>query len=330
MTLHDRRGLSVSTSNRASLEHYERALDLTASYFVDPLVTAIEALGGRANERERMHAAAGRAWLGGDFFLGQSTLLRDRMAQVLPHWSDDVPGYGYVLGMSAFGLEETANYVGAEAKGRRALELNARDPLGRARRGSRHGDAGPAARRHRLADHPPGRLVRRQWACVPQLVAPRPLPPRSRRLRACRRAVRHLHPAGPVFGRAGDGGRLGNAVALDAARRGRRCPLAAAGRRMAAARNRKLLRVQRRACRHGAGGCRPLERGRRRVGGSRARGIRTGHQRDDVPRGRPPGRTGVRVVRPGPPTKRRSTTCCQCGRMRIASAAATPSATSCT
>ncbi len=196
MTLHDRRGLTVSTSNRASLERYEQALDLTASYFVDPLatinealeadptfaaghclraalalmssergalpilqqsVTAIEALGGRANERERMHAAAGRAWLGGDFarslrlygdivveyprdliavqvahvgdfFLGQSTLLRDRMAQVLPHWSDDVPGYGYVLGMYAFGLEETANYAGAEAKGRRALELNARDP----------------------------------------------------------------------------------------------------------------------------------------------------------------------------------------------------------
>ena len=196
MTLHDHRGLAVSTSNRASLDRYEQALDLTASYFVDPLatinealetdptfaaghclraalalmssergalpileqsVTAIEALGGRANERERMHAAAARAWLEGDFarslrlygdivveyprdllavqvahvgdfFLGQSTLLRDRMAQVLPHWSDDVPGYGYVLGMYAFGLEETANYTGAEATGRRALELNPRDP----------------------------------------------------------------------------------------------------------------------------------------------------------------------------------------------------------
>jgi tetratricopeptide (TPR) repeat protein len=196
MTLHDRRGLAVSTANPASLEGYEQALDLTASYFVDPLatinkaleadptfaaghclraalalmssergalpileesVTAIEALGGRANERERMHAAAGRARLGGDFarsirlygdivvdyprdllavqiahvgdfFLGQSTLLRDRMAQVLPHWNETVPGYGYVLGMHAFGLEETANYAGAEATGRRALELNPRDP----------------------------------------------------------------------------------------------------------------------------------------------------------------------------------------------------------
>jgi tetratricopeptide (TPR) repeat protein len=196
MTLHDRRGLAVSTSNRASLERYEQALELTASYFIDPLatinaaveadpafaaghclraglavmssergalpmleesVTAVEALGGRANERERMHAAAARAWLEGDFarslqlygdivveyprdllavqiahvgdfFLGQSTLLRDRIAQVLPHWNAEVPGYGYVLGMYAFGLEETANYTGAEAKGRRALELNPRDP----------------------------------------------------------------------------------------------------------------------------------------------------------------------------------------------------------
>jgi len=50
------------------------------------------------------------------------------MAQVLPHWNEEVPGYGYVLGMYAFGLEETANYAGAEATGRRALELNPRDP----------------------------------------------------------------------------------------------------------------------------------------------------------------------------------------------------------
>jgi tetratricopeptide (TPR) repeat protein len=196
MTLQDRRGLAVSTRNPASLAGYEQALELTVSYFVDPLatidaaleadptfatghclraalavmssergalpileqsVTSIETLGGQANERERMHAAAARAWLEGDFarslrlyddivveyprdllavqvahvgdfFLGQSTLLRDRIAQVLPHWNEDVPGFGYVLGMHAFGLEETADYPAAEATGRRALELNRRDP----------------------------------------------------------------------------------------------------------------------------------------------------------------------------------------------------------
>jgi hypothetical protein len=64
----------------------------------------------------------------GDFFLGQSTLLRDRVAQVLPHWNAELPGYGYVLGMHAFGLEETALYDRAEDTGRRALEANRRDP----------------------------------------------------------------------------------------------------------------------------------------------------------------------------------------------------------
>lgn len=196
MSLKDQRGVAVSTRNPVSLERYERALELTNSYFVDPLATinealaddptfaaghclraalavmssergampmlqesieAIEAAGTRANERERMHAVAARAWLAGDFersvrlygdivvqyprdllavqvahvgdfFHGQSTLLRDRVSQVLPHWDHTVPGYGYVLGMHAFGLEETALYDRAEDTGRRALDANPRDP----------------------------------------------------------------------------------------------------------------------------------------------------------------------------------------------------------
>jgi tetratricopeptide (TPR) repeat protein len=47
---------------------------------------------------------------------------------VLPYWDASTPGYGYVLGMHAFGLEESGEYVRAEERGRRALELNARDP----------------------------------------------------------------------------------------------------------------------------------------------------------------------------------------------------------
>jgi len=54
-------------------------------------------------------------------------MLRDRVAQVLPTWDSSMPGYGYVLGMYAFGLEETALYSRAEDIGRRALDANRRD-----------------------------------------------------------------------------------------------------------------------------------------------------------------------------------------------------------
>ena len=195
MSLQDSRGCPVSTRNRASLNRFERALELSVSYALDPLteiqaaldadpefaaghclraglaimagdrmalpllaqsVEAIENMDRRANERERAHAAAARSWLEGDFVgaldrygdilldhprdllalqiahigdfcTGSSTLLRDRVAQVLPEWDSELPGYGYVLGMYAFGLEETALYSRAEDVGRRAVEINPRD-----------------------------------------------------------------------------------------------------------------------------------------------------------------------------------------------------------
>jgi tetratricopeptide (TPR) repeat protein len=109
-----------------------------------------------ATERERRHLAAARAWLErdfaraiaaygrlatehprdvlalqvahtGHFLLGQQALLRDQLAQVLHAWDEAVPGYGYVLGMYAFGLEETGDYRRAEEVGRRAVELNPAD-----------------------------------------------------------------------------------------------------------------------------------------------------------------------------------------------------------
>jgi tetratricopeptide (TPR) repeat protein len=120
-------------------------------------VSAAEKLWDKANPRERGHIAAARNWLAGDltraveqwggvaldhphdslaiqlahvgdFFLGQSQMLRDRIARVLPHWNESVPGYGYIVGMHAFGLEETNLYGRAEEAGRRALSLNPRDP----------------------------------------------------------------------------------------------------------------------------------------------------------------------------------------------------------
>lgn len=111
----------------------------------------------RANDRELRHFKAAEAWLEGDFArsvelygrialdyprdllalqvahvgdfaLGQQRWLRDRVVHAVAHWSDETPGKGFVLGMLAFGLEETNLFDRAEATARRALELNPRDP----------------------------------------------------------------------------------------------------------------------------------------------------------------------------------------------------------
>jgi hypothetical protein len=115
-----------------------------------------EALAPGGNARERAYVAAARHWADGDlaaatevwggiaiayptdllavqfgqlgdFFLGQSAMLRDRVARVLPSWRRDMPGYGYLLGMHAFGLEECGDYAQAEASGREAVTLDPRD-----------------------------------------------------------------------------------------------------------------------------------------------------------------------------------------------------------
>jgi hypothetical protein len=110
-----------------------------------------------ANERERAHVAAAQAAATGhweracvlweqilvrwprdvaallfahlfDFYRGDALNLRRRPQRVLPHWSADLPLHGYVLGMQAFGLEESGEYAAAEAAGRAALAANPRDP----------------------------------------------------------------------------------------------------------------------------------------------------------------------------------------------------------
>ncbi|HVE50531.1 MAG TPA: tetratricopeptide repeat protein [Casimicrobiaceae bacterium] len=62
-----------------------------------------------------------------DFYQGDALNLRNRISRVLPYWSESTPGYSYVLGMHAFGLEECNQYADAERTGRRALELQPRD-----------------------------------------------------------------------------------------------------------------------------------------------------------------------------------------------------------
>ncbi|GFN98430.1 tetratricopeptide repeat protein 38-like [Plakobranchus ocellatus] len=61
------------------------------------------------------------------FYLGDSLQIRDSIARVLPHWKSNMPLYGYILGMHAFGLEEMNMYALAEEAARKALDLNPRD-----------------------------------------------------------------------------------------------------------------------------------------------------------------------------------------------------------
>jgi tetratricopeptide (TPR) repeat protein len=63
-----------------------------------------------------------------DFYRGDALNLKRRPQRVLPMWSAELPLYGYVLGMQAFGLEEAGHYSQAEDVGRAALAQNPRDP----------------------------------------------------------------------------------------------------------------------------------------------------------------------------------------------------------
>jgi tetratricopeptide (TPR) repeat protein len=122
----------------------------------DPATAAVlctlDRLDPRANDRERRLAAGAREWFAGDvhralacfdgllidyprdslalqlahaldFRLGHREMLRDRVAQVLPHWHAGIPGFGHVLAMYAFGLEEAGDYRLAESTARRSLQL---------------------------------------------------------------------------------------------------------------------------------------------------------------------------------------------------------------
>ena len=109
-----------------------------------------------ANPRERAHVEALGAWLSGDmertvalwdrilfehpldllalrlqhfalFWMGRSRALCGSIARAAEAWEEGLPGYGNLLGMLSFGLEECGEYRAAERHGRRAAEINAED-----------------------------------------------------------------------------------------------------------------------------------------------------------------------------------------------------------
>jgi tetratricopeptide (TPR) repeat protein len=77
-----------------------------------------------AHPRDALALQAGHLM---DFFRGDALNLRNRVSRVLPHWNAEVPGYSFVLGMHAFGLEEMNQYREAEETARRALAIEPRD-----------------------------------------------------------------------------------------------------------------------------------------------------------------------------------------------------------
>lgn len=64
------------------------------------------------------------------YLVGESVRMRDSVASILPKWNESIPYYGFLLGMGAFGLEESENYRDAEVMGRQAVEIEPRDGWG--------------------------------------------------------------------------------------------------------------------------------------------------------------------------------------------------------
>ena len=152
--------LALSERPDFTIAHVLRAyLHLCASEkaAVEPARQSVAAaIALEANARERAHIGAAQALIDGqwdvgrarlqrileehprdvlalqvahlfDFFCGDARNLRDRPARVLPEWRHDLPGYASVLGMHAFGLEETNEFGRAEDAGRAAVEIEPRD-----------------------------------------------------------------------------------------------------------------------------------------------------------------------------------------------------------
>lgn len=115
-----------------------------------------ERLTAQATQRERAHVAALRHWIDGEpdravevwehildnhprdvlafrlahfvnFWLGRPDLMLASVQRVQPHWGDELPGYGAILGCLCFAHEECGHYTEAEAAGRAAIDRDRGD-----------------------------------------------------------------------------------------------------------------------------------------------------------------------------------------------------------
>ena len=64
------------------------------------------------------------------YLVGESERMRNSVVAALPHWDEKMPYFGYLLGMGAFGLEESGDYRNAEDMGRRAIDIEPLDCWG--------------------------------------------------------------------------------------------------------------------------------------------------------------------------------------------------------
>jgi tetratricopeptide (TPR) repeat protein len=125
-----RDALATLEAGRAALEHAnprERALaDAAATLARGRWHAGVERLEQALVDHPRDILALQAAHLM-DFYRGDALNLRNRVSRVLPYWDRGMPGYAYLLGMHAFGLEECNDYVAAERTGREAVELSGDD-----------------------------------------------------------------------------------------------------------------------------------------------------------------------------------------------------------
>ena len=124
---------------------------------VPKVLAAAEACLEAATAREKTHVRALKHWLDGDtsgavraweeiladhprdvlalrlahhayFYMGAAGGMLASVERVLDAWDEGFAGYGFVLGMRAFALEESGDYAAAEEAGRRAVDINTDDP----------------------------------------------------------------------------------------------------------------------------------------------------------------------------------------------------------
>lgn len=119
--------VALAGASESRLNSRERGLLAAARYMVDGQWNATSrAFDEVLIDQPRDALAIQTAHLM-DFFQGDALNLRNRVSRVLPAWSPSVPGYSYVLGMHAFGLEECNQYAEAERTARRALDIQPKD-----------------------------------------------------------------------------------------------------------------------------------------------------------------------------------------------------------